>query len=235
MGIDSHAALRKPLLNPKKTRARLTWAREFGSQTSEEWRHWGFSDECSISLFGSGSPKRFWITREDRLKAQYIKGSVQKGGGSIMIWGAISIHGPGPLLIVEGTMNAVSYAKVVRSTIVPYMKRLFDSSGVIHKFVDDNAPIHRAAQIADIFAEAGVHRVWWPASSPDLNPIETLWAIIKNKLARSNSKPTTIASLIETITNIWNNIPASTCMKLIMGMPSRCQEVMMRKGWNTSK
>jgi transposase len=235
MKIHSYAQLERPLLTTIKAKTRLAWARQFGKQTQAEWRHWVYSDECSVNLFGSGRSKRLWIRSADRLLPQYVRGAVQKGGGSVMVWGSISVHGPGPLLFVEGSMNATSYSKIVKESIIPYMKQLFDSSGVIYKFVDDNAPIHRAGVIADLFEEGGVNRVWWPASSPDLNPIETVWAIIKNKLAALNPRPSSIGELIHVITSLWHEIPVTTCEKLINGMQGRCEEVVFRRGWNTSK
>ena len=59
----------------------------------------------------------------------------------------------------------------------------------------------------------------WPSSSPDLNPIENLWAIIKHRLAEI--APTTIDDLITTIFQIWESIPQSLIDNLIDSMNAR--------------
>ncbi|KAH3815277.1 hypothetical protein DPMN_143799 [Dreissena polymorpha] len=53
-----------------------------------------------------------------------------------------------------------------------------------------------------------------PASSPDLNPIENVWATLKDYLKRQ-VKPRTKAQLVHGITEFWNNLTAEDCAKYI--------------------
>jgi DDE superfamily endonuclease len=73
----------------------------------------------------------------------------------------------------------------------------------------------------------------WPAQSPDLNPIEHLWGVLKRRLARHEHPPSGIHELWERIEDDWEAIPAEECQKLIESMPRRVQAVLKAKGGYT--
>ncbi|KAG1350098.1 hypothetical protein G6F62_003375 [Rhizopus arrhizus] len=45
----------------------------------------------------------------------------------------------------------------------------------------DNAPIHTANEISEMITERGYRCVYLPPYSPELNPIENFWSVVKNK------------------------------------------------------
>ena len=64
----------------------------------------------------------------------------------------------------------------------------------------------------------------WPGNSPDLNPIENLWTLIKKKVSTLN--PTTLDELKWTIKEIWcKDTDQNVCKNLTNSMPSRIQKV----------
>ena len=48
--------------------------------------------------------------------------------------------------------------------------------------MQDNAPPHRAILTKDFLADADIPIVSWPAVSSDLNPIENVWADLRDAL-----------------------------------------------------
>ena len=72
--------------------------------------------------------------------------------------------------------------------------------------------------------------VGWPAQSPDLNPIEHLWFLVKRRLAEYQEPPKGITELWERVQAEWEKIEVGQCQKLIESMPRRVQEVIKAKG-----
>ena len=74
----------------------------------------------------------------------------------------------------------------------------------------------------------------WPAFSPDLNPIETLWNIMKDWLATHYpSRNASYDQLRDHVNEAWEAIGAETLRDLIATMPQRCQDVIDADGGPT--
>jgi hypothetical protein len=66
----------------------------------------------------------------------------------------------------------------------------------------------------------------WPANSPDLSPIELLWAILKHTVAQL--EPKTFDELTQVLGEAWDNISMTVITRLCTSLPQRlalCQGV----------
>ena len=83
-----------------------------------------------------------------------------------------------------------------------------------YRFVQNNDPKHTSKLAKEFFTENNVVLESWPAQSPDCNPIENLWGIIKSRIGSKtfNSKN----DLKSAIRREWENIPIETCQKLAL-------------------
>ena len=70
----------------------------------------------------------------------------------------------------------------------------------------------------------------WPSNSPDLNPIENLWYILKYQIRKQRHQPRTKEALIEALQEEWKKINMKKVEKLIENMPERMKKVITAKG-----
>ena len=99
-------------------------------------------------------------------------------------------------------------------------------------FQQDGAPAHTARSIKAWFDENDINVLPWCARSPDLNPIENLWAWMDRKLIKSQL--TSIEELKIEIERLWQEVPREFCMNLIESMPKRVRACFKAKGGHFS-
>lgn len=75
--------------------------------------------------------------------------------------------------------------------------------------------------------------MWWPAKSPDLNPIENLWGILARAVYVNGKQYDTKMELVKAIKKAWAAIPVSTLENLVQSMKKRCMEVYRLEGLKT--
>ncbi|CEI90513.1 hypothetical protein RMCBS344292_04837 [Rhizopus microsporus] len=72
--------------------------------------------------------------------------------------------------------------------------------------VMDNAPIHTSNEIDTMMTERGHKCIYLPPYSPELNPIEQFWSIVKNKIKCSQFQ--TKEDLSTRVTEACNSVPS---------------------------
>ena len=82
---------------------------------------------------------------------------------------------------------------------------------------DDNDPKHTSKVVAKWLRDNKVKVLEWPPQSPDLKPLEHLWAELK-KLVRAR-RPTNLTQLHQLCQEEWAKIHPTYCDKLVESHP----------------
>ena len=98
---------------------------------------------------------------------------------------AVTLDGPVAPFAFEGPADAAAFRPYVEKVLAPELRR----GDVV---VMDNLNVHKAAGVAEAIRRRRARPVFLPPYSPDLNPVELLWAKVK-RLLRSAAARTTEA------------------------------------------
>ena len=135
-----------------------------------------------------------------------------------MVWGCMYINGPGLICKVDRRINQSRYLDILEENIPKIILKFnLDSCSII--FQQDNAPIHRAKLLQLWFSKHQFSLLSWSAQSPDLNPIEHLWAILKWRLNRYDRPSTGLIELWDRTMEIFYPITPTECKRLVESMP----------------
>lgn len=96
-------------------------------------------------------------------------------------------------------------------------------------FQQDGDTKHTAKIVKEWLANQKFKTMEWPAQSPDLNPIENLWALLKIRLARYENAPQNLNELWSRVQAEWANIPKDHIENLVDSMPKRVKCVIKAK------
>lgn len=96
-----------------------------------------------------------------------------------------------------------------------------------------NLKYHFFVKVEEYKQSLGILSLPWPGNSPDLNPIENVWAIMGRKIAKQ--RPKGIAELKNKILSVWRNeVTQELLTKLYDSMPRRVKAVIKAHGGTTS-
>src|SRR4051812_35129573 len=115
--------------------------------------------------------------------------------------------------------------------LLPDAARMFGGRPWV--FQQDGDPKHNSARVQawlrnNVRFLANRH---WPANSPDLNPMENLWAYLQQLLYAR--EPRTLAGLQRVIQQEWDTIPIEKLQNLMNSMPRRFAAVQYKRGGAT--
>jgi transposase len=100
--------------------------------------------------------------------------------------------------------------------------------------LEDGAPAHSCKQAQQARKNLDIKNLIHPPSSPDLNPIENAWHLLKMKVSQLPVRATNLDQLWEQVQDCWRDIPIEFINRLIDGMEDRLEAVTQANGGSTA-
>jgi transposase len=188
-----------------KTR-QIEWTRD---HLNDNWEKTLFSDETAFNLFRNTIKQWYKGPRPIR--------PLPKNRQKVFAWGGFCVKGKTTLFCFTEIMNSEFYVGILRQHL-PEIRRML---GRRWRFQQDNDPKHTSRFTKEFLDETFPEVIDWPANSPDLNPIENLWSIVKNHVEKR--MPADVSELRQYLVEEWEKIPSSTLYNLVSSMNRRCQ------------
>ena len=200
--------INKPLITDKQKENRILWCNKY---LNYNWDNVKFTDETSIWI---GFKGKRWVNIEENDYEFKVKHPTK-----IHIWGYISKTFGRKIYMFTDILTADGYLNILKNEL-----------GNEQNFIlqDDNDPKHRAKIITKWKNENNIKYIDWPSNSPDLNPIENIWSLLKNKVKKITAK--NINELKENINKCWNELEEEHIINTINSMSKRIKNVLDNDG-----
>jgi transposase len=226
-GLFGRISRISPPLTEAHLKARIAWGEGYKHFEFEDWAKILWSDEASALC---GNYGQVWVQRRvgEAWNPEYVTHR-EKHPDKVHMWGCFSAYGMGDLYLFEENLDGPLMVKILKECLLRSANRLFPPGQWF--FQQDNDPKHKSHLVQSWIAQAGIDCMDWPSYSPDLNPIENLWADVKRRAEAYN--PRNVEELKKALRTAWEETSPKLIKKLIKSMPKRLKLVREKHGWMT--
>jgi len=117
-------------------------------------------------------------------------------GRNVSLLCAISVYGVLSFELIAGPYDSVKFCEFIQKKLVPALK----NDGLEHVFVImDNCRVHKTDAVENLFDKHEIAHLFLPPYSPQLNPIEETFSVVKNMYKRLENRPNNVSEIIAAV------------------------------------
>lgn len=232
LGFNSRVATRKPFLSDRHLANRLAFAKKYEKWTVADWKRVIWTDESTFEIGKISRRVLVWRREDEKFKNVCLAPVFKSGRTSVMIWGAFVADQKLPLVFMPaGRRTAVDFVEIVYNGVLgPWLSTQENPANLV--LMEDGAPVHRSNAPKAWRESRSLVKLEWPANSPDLNPIENVWRLLKDEVQCCN-RPKNVEQMKIALEAAWQGISAEKLESLVSSMPERIKAVLKAKGGAT--
>jgi transposase len=214
---------RDRFLSAKHQKKRLGFAEEKLS-SAIDWKNCLFIDEKKFNTDGPDGHLHTWnipgLSKPAPFRSQCYRQSVQ-------ILSGIAHNYKSSIVFISTTLKAVDYAPLLKGMLTEANAKIPERRLSLYQ---DNAPCHVAKFTLGELAAMGIETINPPGVSPDLNPIENIWAELSRIVYRDKFSFQTVGELTAAIKEGWDELSLDVVNRCILSVPKRLLELYKAKG-----
>ena len=221
IGLKCYRRGKGPRLTPEKHERRVKFAMRERGTLHNIW----FSDE---KIFNCNDHQHTqWAEDIDEV----VPRATEKFSVGLHVWGVVGVGYRQLVFLPEGTVNADGYKDTVKRFMLRQYKTKLKTVPSL-RFMQDGASAHTAS--LSQLREWGVNMLeGWPATSPDLNPIENVWSLMSHRV--SNEVCKTRDDLVRAVEDAWFAIPDRVIDNLVLSFKRRLEKCVEVNGKKVQK
>ena len=241
LNLNQRVARKKPWLHPGQKLARLEFEKNCRDWGDDEWMRMIWTDEMAMQTATNDGKVFVWREPYEEYYEDCLEPTFIPGFRRVKVWGAVRYGKKSKLIVIPENiekgkkLDAETYmTEIMDKELFDFWQKAMEECGHV-MVMEDGAPPHmgvagaRKKQLEEHGWE-GFGPETWPSCSPDLNPIENVWRMLKCAVKRRDPPSRTEKELEEALLEEWERLDQNQIDKILLTMPQRLAAVKAAHG-----